>query len=219
MRKIPFVNNHYYHIYNRGVEKRDIFQNRKDIERFLLSMELFSFEEPVRSIQVISRDNFVDVGRLQKGKKLVSIVEYCLNPNHFHFILKQEVDGGVSEFMKRLSGGYTKYFNEKYQRSGILFQGKFKSSYIEDENYFRILIAYVMWNYKIHNIPKNKIILVASSEEEYRNQKFKIVNQKEGERTLDIFGGYKKLLKYANETITMIRKKRGKEAFEYDDDL
>jgi len=200
------------------VDKRDIFSDSKDIQRFLLCMELFSREEPVGSVQVAMRDfKNVDVERLQ-SKNIVSIVEYCLNPNHFHFILKEEVEGGISEFMKRLLGGYTKYFNDKESRSGSLFQGRFKSSYAEREKYFKDLFAYVMWNYKVHDIPKDKLFLVRTSEDEYRTGKFNLVNKKEGKKFLEWFGGYDKFIKHAKTVVSLIRKERGKKLdFDFND--
>ena len=155
MRKKPLVNNEYYHIYNRGVEKRDIFLCDGDYGRFLLSMKEFNGIDPIFSLYWHSqqkRKSDVDVGRLQK---LVDIVCYCLNPNHVHFILKQVSEGGISEFMKRLSGGYTKYFNHRYKRSGVLFQGKFKSVHIETNAQLLYLSAYINKNYFIHGYSNN----------------------------------------------------------------
>jgi putative transposase len=86
---------------------------------------------------------------------LVEIICYCLNPNHYHFVLKQIIEGGISEFMKRISGGYTNYFNTKYQRSGSLFQGPFKAIHIDSNEYLLWLSAYVNANAQIHNITEN----------------------------------------------------------------
>lgn len=150
MRKSPLATNEYYHVFNRGVEKRDIFLCDGDYARFLLSMKEFNRIDPIFSLywhsQQAKKGN-VDVGRLQK---LVEIVCYCLNPNHIHFILKQVSESGISEFMKRLSGGYTKYFNYRYKRSGVLFQGKFKSVHIKTNPHLLYLSAYVNRNYFIH---------------------------------------------------------------------
>lgn len=215
MRKHPFITDSYFHIYNRGVDKRDIFIDEKDVERFLLCMKLFSYKDPVGSLELALREqeSNIDVRRLQISedkKRLISVVEYCLNPNHFHFILKQEIDGGISEFMKRLQGGYTRYFNDKNSRSGALLQGKFKSNYAEKENYFEMLFAYVMWNYNVHNIPKNKLKLVRSSEKEYEKNNFYIINPKEGNKFLEWFGGYKSFFQYGEEIINTVRESRGK---------
>ncbi|OGI94672.1 hypothetical protein A3A03_00055 [Candidatus Nomurabacteria bacterium RIFCSPLOWO2_01_FULL_40_18] len=222
MRKHPFINGSYYHIYNRGVDKRDIFIEEKDVERFLLCMKLFSYKDPVGSVELALREQEpnVDVRRLQISKndrRLVSIVEYCINPNHFHFILKQEIDRGISEFMKRLQGGYTRYFNDKNKRSGSLLQGKFKSVYAEKEGYFEKLFAYVMWNYKVHDIPKDKLHLVRSSEKEYESNNFYIINPLEGNKFLDWFGGYKNFTKHGKKIINIIRASRGKKLVKIDD--
>lgn len=221
MRKHSFITGSYFHIYNRGVDKRDIFMDEKDVERFLLCIKLFSYKDPVGSLELALREQepFVDVQRLQipaDRKRLVSIIEYCLNPNHFHFILKQEIDGGISEFMKRLQGGYTRYFNDKNNRTGALLQGKFKSSYAEKENYFEMLFAYVMWNYKVHDISKNKLKLVRSSEEEYKTANFYIINPKEGKKFLEWFGGYKNFLRHGKEIINIVRESRDKRSLQDD---
>ena len=208
MRKDPLVTGLYYHIYNRGVDKRDIFANPADLDRFILSVKEFNTIEPIRSIKdlIIARKEFSDVGR---PKPLVSVVCYCFNPNHFHFILKQEVDGGISEFFKRLLGGYTKYFNLIHKRNGALFQGRFKSNLINDDSYFLKIRPYVHMNYLIHNIPKEKKNLVVSSENEYDTNNFSIVSKKEAKEVLDFYGNNKNFKKECLNIISIIRSERG----------
>lgn len=87
---------------------------------------------------------------------LVEFLVYCLNPNHYHFLLKQLDDSGISEFLKRLGIGYTKYFNQKYKRSGVLFQGKFKAIEVNHYSHFLRLIVYVNCNSEIHKICEAK---------------------------------------------------------------
>lgn len=157
MRKVPFVEDEYYHIYNRGVDKRSIFKDRKDLERFFQSIKEFNSVEPIGSI---FENSF---NKEEVSKKLVEIVCYCLNPNHFHFVLKQLVENGISEFMKRL-GGYTWYFNNRHNRSGALFQGKFKSSHIDSDTYLLHVSAYVNLNNRVKGKP---YALSKSSWDEY----------------------------------------------------
>lgn len=152
MRKQALVLDNYYHIFNRGVEKREIFLDRRDYLRFLESMKEFNSTEPVQSLYLhneLKKRGILGVGHLRE-KKLVEIICYCLNPNHFHFILKQVAENGISEFMKRIGGGYTNYFNCRYKRSGVLFQGKFKSAHIKTNAHLLYLSAYVNKNYNIH---------------------------------------------------------------------
>ena len=157
MRKVPFVESKYYHIYNRGVDKRSIFEDRKDLDRFFQSIKEFNSVEPIGSI---FENSFND----NKGiEKLVEIICYCLNPNHFHFVLRQLVENGISEFMKRM-GGYTWYFNNRYKRNGALFQGRFKSSHINSNEYLLHVSAYVNLNNRFKGEPYN---LSKSSWDEY----------------------------------------------------
>lgn len=156
-RTISFANGEYYHVYNRGVDKRNIFQDRNDLNRFFQSMKEFNSMEPIGSIYKQSftqlRGTTPQLGTPKLVyKPLVRFVCYCLNPNHYHFVLIQSVEGGISEFMRRM-GGYTSYFNEKYKRSGILFQGRFKSTHIDSNEYLLHVSAYVNLNNKVHSHP------------------------------------------------------------------
>ena len=208
MRKHPLITGLYYHLYNRGVDKRDIFMNIGDLNRFILSVKEFNKVEPIGSIkdEIMRRKEDSDVGR---PNPLVSIVCYCFNPNHFHIILKQEVDNGISEFFKRLLGGYTKYFNLIHHRNGALFQGRFKSNLINDDAYFLKIRPYTHLNYLIHDIPKNKLHLVSSSEKEYDTRNFSLVAEKEARDILDFYGGNKNFKKECLDVVDMIRQERG----------
>jgi len=155
MRKTEFINNEYYHIYNRGVDKREVFSDSNDFLRFLKGMREFN-----SNLDKIKRD-FVkrkSVSELSSGypelssEALVDIICYCLNPNHYHLVLKQLVDGGISKFMHKLNLGYTHYFNRKYDRSGSLFQGAFQAVYIDNDEYFLWVSAYVNINAQLHGI-------------------------------------------------------------------
>jgi REP element-mobilizing transposase RayT len=208
MRKDPLITGLYYHIYNRGVDKRDIFTNQADLDRFVLSVKEFNTINPIGSIKDILLERKED-SDVQRPNPLVSIVCYCFNPNHFHFIIKQEIDGGISEFFKRLLGGYTKYFNLVYKRSGALFQGRFKSNLIDDDAYFLKIRPYVHLNYLIHDIPKEKMHLVLSSEKEYDANNFQIVSKKEAKGLLDFYGDNKNFKKECQDVISWIREERG----------
>src|SRR3989338_6631317 len=131
MRKQPLVIGECYHIYNRGVDKRDIFNDKKYLSRFVESILEFNRIDGIISLANL-RKTKIEAKPL--SKPLVAIVAYCLNLNHFHFVLKQLVDGGISDFMKKLQGGYTYYFNVRNNRSGSLLQGTFKSCLMCTEN-------------------------------------------------------------------------------------
>ncbi|MEI7709105.1 MAG: transposase [bacterium] len=143
MRRVPLATGEIYHIFNRGVDKRKIFSDQKDLDRFFESILEFNNIEPIGSL-------FEKSFQKDKIKKpLVEFVAYNILPNHFHFVLKQVSENGISEFMKRLLGGYTWYFNHRQKRSGSLFQGTFKSKHIDSNEYLLHVSVYVNLNDKI----------------------------------------------------------------------
>lgn len=155
MRKVNFVNNEYYHIYNRGVDKREIFSDHYDIKRFFQSMKEFNSIEPIGSIyeNSFNKKQKPRLGHpMSKSGKLVNFICYCLNPNHYHFMLEQLVDNGIEKFMQRIGNGYTKFFNHKYKRSGALLQGKYKSIHIDSNEYLLHLSVYINLNDKVHRL-------------------------------------------------------------------
>ena len=150
MRKIKFANGEFYHIFNRGTDKRTIFSDKHDFQRFLISMNMFNCATPIGSIY---EQSFIEKPKLGgRTTKLVNIICYCLNINHYHLILEQVTCGGISEFIKRLSGGYTRYFNIKNRRNGVLFQGKFKAAHIDSNEYLLHASAYVNLNNRVHKL-------------------------------------------------------------------
>ncbi|MEK7574730.1 MAG: transposase [Patescibacteria group bacterium] len=148
MKNPSFAVGEYYHIYNRGVDKRSVFSDADDVDRFLLSLDEFNQEESIGSIY---EHLFIKGDRetVQLGNpipKLVDIISFCLNGNHFHLLLKQNKDGGISKFMQKVGIGYTNYFNEKNKRSGALFQGKFKAKHIDSNEYLLRVGVYINLN-------------------------------------------------------------------------
>jgi len=230
-RKNPFVQGEYYHIYNRGVDKRIIFDEYFDILRFYQSMQEFNSIEPIGSIyenRNKKKDNNNRGGATPTVGKLVEIVAYCLNPNHYHLILTPLVENGISEFMRRLNGGYTIYYNLKNKRSGSLFQGTFKSVYIDSDSYLRFLSVYVNLNFKVHQKfqnSKDQKLWQKSSWDEYMNTE--VVKGKKGEESqvkngensicgkkmiLSHFDSIEDYKKFALETLKGIKEKRYKDS-------
>lgn len=156
-RKIQFANGEYYHIFNRGVDKRDIFIDEEDFDRFFQCMDEFNVVEPIGSIYENSFRKTQSGGKdsnlvKKKKEKLVNIICYCLNPNHYHFILEQVADNGIEKFMHKIGMGYSKYFNNKYKRSGTLFQGPFKAVHIDSNEQLLHTSVYVNLNDKVHSL-------------------------------------------------------------------
>lgn len=220
MRKEPIVTGEYYHIYNRGVDKRDIFNDLKDLERFKESIKQFNQIEGIGSLEMLNKSvRALDSHFKLKSEPLVAIVAFCINPNHFHFMLKQLVDGGIAKFMQKILGGYTYYFNQKHQRSGSLFQGTFKSKLVQSDEYLRKIFAYTNKNYAVHNIPKSKLSFIFASDLEYESGLFDFVSKIDGQEMLKVFDGKNNLKKHCNEIINIIREDRGKTSLNEPDEL
>jgi putative transposase len=165
LRKDPFITGEYYHVYNRGVDKRIIFKLKRDYERFMILLYLCNSHDSFRLDDILNKQQktFEEILILDKGEPLVSIGAWCLMTN---VLLRQEVDGGITKFMKKLGTGYSMFFNIKYQRQGALFGGPFKAKLIGiNDNYMRHLFAYIHlnpldvkspgWEKEIKNSSKN----------------------------------------------------------------
>jgi len=160
MRKKELATGEYYHVYNRGVDKRNIFESESDYYRFFHSLILLNdledglidkYRNHCRSESKVQPSQFRRLN-LRQERPLVDFVAYCLNPNHFHFIIQQLEENGVEKFMHRLGTSYTMYFNKKYDRSGALFQGRFKSTHMRDNGMLFYLTTYVNCNSELHGI-------------------------------------------------------------------
>lgn len=209
MRKEALITGESYHIYNRGVDKRDIFNTIHDLERFKESIKQFNQIDGVGSLELHHKRLRGLGSHPIMSEPLVAIIAFCINPNHFHFILKQLVDDGIAKFLQRLQGGYTYYFNHRHDRSGSLFQGTFKSKLIDGDDYFRKIFGYTNQNYLVHDIPDTKLPFIFASDKEYVNGAFDFVSANEGQEMLEIFGGKENLKRHCAEIISIIREERG----------
>lgn len=156
MQKPIFIENQIYHIYNRGVEKRSIFIDNQDYTRFIHCLFEFNDKNPVKNFSRVEmnefrsdslRDNVAERKQKNKPRKLlVEILAFVLMPNHFHLLLQQKVDEGIVRFMQKIGIAHTMYFNQKYERVGPLFQGRFKAVLVEKDAHFLYLPHYIHLN-------------------------------------------------------------------------
>lgn len=153
MRNLQFNIGSVYHIFTRGVERRDIFLDDMDRWRFLQGLYLFNSETTSHRLlwNLSAREKHLNFRTLRESleeidpnrKPLVRIMADCLMPNHYHLALEEIREHGVSRFMHKLGVGYAKYFNERYARVGGLFQGRFRAVHVGNDDQLKYLLAYL----------------------------------------------------------------------------
>ena len=154
----PYVENSFYHIYNRGVEKRTIFQDDQDYRVFLHYLKIYL--SPPESLISYKGVSFVRPPRqrsLNNFHKKISLVTYCLMPNHFHLLVKQKPSNGIEKFMRSLGTKYVQYFNKRHQRIGPLFQNTYKAVLIETDEQLLHLSRYIHLNPVRDNDKENSL--------------------------------------------------------------
>jgi putative transposase len=139
-----FAAGEYYHVFNRGNGKGDIYLNPEDYKIFLYRLNENLFPEPKLEALVPGAPLIYQRKLLPKGA--FSLICYCLMPNHFHMLIRQNSDVKISKFIQKLCTGYAVYFQKKYEHTGHLFQGAFKAIHIESESYLMWLSAYIHQN-------------------------------------------------------------------------
>ncbi len=150
-RWLPFINGDYYHVFNRGTARQPVYSNKRDYDRFLLTLAYYQYENPSLKLS-----RFLTLPHLEQleylslhhnpKEKLVEIICYCLMPNHFHLILRQVLPNGISKFMRQVLNSYTRFYNAKHERPGPLFQGSFKAILIETDEQLIHLSRYIHLN-------------------------------------------------------------------------
>jgi REP element-mobilizing transposase RayT len=208
MRKLKFVNGEYYHIYNRGVDKRIVFESPEELERFFLSMQEFNTSDCIGSIYANSYPQLLR-SSAPKSSKLIIFVCYDLLPNHYHFLVRQITEDGVRKFMHKIGTGYTNYFNEKHKRSGSLFQGKYKAIHVDSNEYLLHLSTYINLNHQVHNLEKfggQASKLFKSSWDEYLGRSQEEICVKD--IVLDQFGSRSNYQKFSEEGLERIKESK-----------
>jgi len=189
-RKIKFVQGEFYHLYNRGVDKRIIFSNDYEYQRFILLLKVLNTGKNLKIRDLLRENSFNELSKTKNDDPLVAIGAYCLMPNHFHLLITPLTKDGISKFMLKIQTSYSMYFNIKNKRSGALFQGVFKSKYLNTDEYLRYIYSYIHLNpaklknknWKENRLKETKSLknfvfnYKYSSMGEYLNNDFVIIN-------------------------------------------
>ncbi|MDP3057615.1 MAG: transposase [bacterium] len=141
-RKFEFSEGEFYHLYNRGNGKANIFLTNDDRKRFLKLLYICNSSKPVvfKTIQGLPLD------KIERGETIVNIGAYCLMPNHFHILAREKIKNGISVFMGKLLTAYSMYFNKKHERTGKLFEGVFRAVHADSDRYLEHLFIYIHLN-------------------------------------------------------------------------
>ncbi|MFA5933514.1 MAG: transposase [Microgenomates group bacterium] len=141
-----FQTGNIYHVYNRGVEKRLIFTENWDYQRFLQALYYYQFYNS-KNLNFRFSQRLSPLNKdFDQNTKLIDMISYCLMPNHFHLLIKQLQDGGIQKFMQKILNSHTRFFNTKHKRVGPLFQGNFKAVPVETDEQLMQVSRYIHLN-------------------------------------------------------------------------
>lgn len=183
IRTTPLVKGEFYHIYNRGAAYQPAFLNKRDYERFIFTLSYYLFPAPPvklsRFLHLPAEEQKHLLLDLDKTKeRLVEIISFVLMPNHFHLLLKQTAEQGISHYMRRTVNSWARYFNTKHNRPGALFQGPFKALRVETDEQLIHLSRYIHLNPLVSYVVKEKDFLSYpwSSLPDFLNGKSSFIN-------------------------------------------
>jgi REP element-mobilizing transposase RayT len=152
-RNLDFALGEYFHGYNRGVDRRIVFLDKQDYERFVKLLYICNSKNEFEYDRVFVKGQKIEFKDIERGERLVAIGSWCLMPNHFHLLLKEILEvrpsnnySGISIFMHKLSTAYSLYFNKKYFRTGSLFEGRFKAKHLGADEYLKYQYTYIHLN-------------------------------------------------------------------------
>ncbi|MFA6408098.1 MAG: transposase [Candidatus Paceibacterota bacterium] len=168
MRDMLFAPEEWYHCLSRGVDKRTIFMEPRDYERFQMLLYICNSTTPIRISDLGKISGGPTLERVlteERGEPFVDIGAYELMPNHYHLLLREITKGGITSFMRKLGTGFTMFFNLKYERTGALFSGRFKTKHIKDDNHFRRTVHYIHSNIAEIYEPRWKEGVIGNKEE------------------------------------------------------
>lgn len=147
----PLVTNEIYHVFNRGIDHRLTFLNKREFQRAMNTLGFYQFTSPPMRLSKFLRLASSERERiiqqlLERKEKLIEFLAFCLMPNHFHFLLRQAAGGGISKFMAKFQNSFTRYFNTRHERVGPLFLDQFKAIRIEREEQLLHVSRYIHLN-------------------------------------------------------------------------
>ncbi|MDO8429263.1 MAG: transposase [Candidatus Daviesbacteria bacterium] len=150
IRKVPLVTEEIYHVFNRGINRQPTFLFKRDYQRAIQSIQYYCFSKPplrLSKFLILEQSRQDDLLKsLASSEALIDTISFCLMPNHFHLLLRQKAEKGISKFLANFQNSYTRYFNTKHNRDGALFLTQFKAVRIETEEQLIHVSRYIHLN-------------------------------------------------------------------------
>jgi putative transposase len=167
-RKTPLLNNNYYHLYNQSIDKKSILKYQNCPSRALNLLNYYRFEKTPLSFHKFNKlsSKFQEkiLANFEKEAKFkIKVIAFCLMPTHFHLLLKQEVKNGIVNYLSNFQNAFAKFFNLKYHKKGSLFNGRFKSVLVKDDDQLLHLSRYIHLNPYSSGVIRTKEGLVSYS--------------------------------------------------------
>jgi len=196
--KPKFVTGRIYHVYNRGVAKQIIFHDTQDYLHYLSTLNFYLEKHPKTKFSATSKIKRLNIFSNEPKNPLVEILAYCLMPNHFHLLLKQVSDEGITTFIRRSSNSYTRAYNTRYDRIGTIYQGRFSAVSVKNDEQLLHLSRYIHLNPYVANICEKPEDYIWSS---YNTHYLKKISDRlcHSNFIMSIIGSKKKYQEFINE--------------------
>jgi len=175
-RKVPLVNEEFYHIFSRSIFKFQVFTNDRNFERFTTAIEFFNYKQNAMAFSKFNINSFQAQKQFKneyftKENQLTEIIAFCLMPTHLHLLLKQLQENGISQMVGNALNSYSKYFNTKLDRTGPLWESKFKNVLVDSDEQLLHLTRYIHLNPVSAHLVEHPKDWQFSSYDEYVNPK------------------------------------------------
>lgn len=149
-RIVPIVTNEVYHVFNRGIDRRTTFSTKREFARAIETIKFYRFVKPpvrLSKFLTLPHERQKDILKaLSEKETLIDVICFCLMPNHFHLLLRQKKDNGISKFLSNFQNSYTRYFNTRHERDGALLLDQFKAVRIETDEQLLHVSRYIHLN-------------------------------------------------------------------------
>ena len=145
-RNIVFTEGETYHVYNRGIDKRKIFFSKGDWKHFQRLLFTCNSTKPIKKASRVQGVSLDIRDTIERGDTLVDIYAYAMMPNHFHLLVHEKREAGITKYMSKLLTAFAMYMNKKYNRTGPLMCRPFRAKHVDRDEYFRWLFAYIHLN-------------------------------------------------------------------------